>query len=79
MSKTKIEETNSVESYKNSNEALESSKPVKVKLEVKSKLELSDKEKKVLHWHAKGQSVHWIATALQLHQNKVKEIIDANV
>ena len=76
MSKTRIEETNNIESSLINNEATDYVKPKKV---VKAKIELSDKEKKVLHWHGKGQSVHWIATALQLHQNKVKEIIDANV
>ena len=77
MSKTKIKETNNEENLQN--DLIVSSEPVKAELEVKAKLELSDKEQKVLYWYGKGQSVHWIATALQLHQNKVKEIIDANV
>ena len=79
MSKTRIEEMNSSESLESNNEALELSKPVKAKIKVKAKLELSPKEEKVIYWFKKGQSVHWIATAVQLHQNKVKEIIDANV
>ena len=78
MSKTRITEMNSSGSLES--EAIVSSNPVKAKLGVKAKIELSDKEKKVLYWHSKGQSVHWITTALQLDQNTVKEIIvNANV
>ena len=76
MSKTRIEETNNIESSLINNEATDYVKPKKV---VKAKIELTDKEKKVLYWHSKGQSVDWIAKALQLHANRIKEIIDANV
>lgn len=73
MSKTRRTEKTNNESYLNNNEAIESNEPVK------AKIELSDKEKKVLYWNSKGQSVDWIAKALQLHANRIKEIIDANV
>ena len=73
MRKTKLDKMSVEESYLNNNEAIVSSEPVK------AKIELTDKEKKVLYWHGKGQSVDWIAKALQLHANRIKEIIDANV
>ena len=70
MSKTRTTEKSSTESSLINNEATEY---------VKAKIELSDIEKKVLYWHCKGQSPDWIAKALLLHVNKVKEIINANV
>ena len=72
MSKTRITEMNSSGSLEN--EAIVSSKPVKVKIE------LSDRDKKIIDWHKRGQSIDWITKAFQVTADKAKEIIDnANV
>ena len=77
MSKTKIEETNNEESYLINNEATDYVKPKKV---VKAKIELSDKEKKIIDWYKRGQSIDWITKAFQVTADKAKQIIDnANV
>ena len=77
MSKTKIEETNNIESYSISNEATDYVKPKKV---VKAKIELSDRDKKIIDWHKRGQSIDWITKAFQVTADKAKQIIDnANV
>ena len=73
MKKTKLEEKNEIENLEISNEAISYAEPVKVKIE------LSETEKKVLHWKSKGQSADWISKALGLHTNKVNEIINANL
>ena len=72
MSKTRITEMNSSGSLEN--EAIVSSKPVKVKIE------LSDRDKKIIDWHKRGQSIDWITKAFQVTADKAKEIIaNANV
>ena len=80
MRKTKLDKMNSEESYLSNNEAIVSSEPVKAELEVKAKIELTDKEKKIIDWHKRGQSIDWITKAFQVTADKAKQIIDnANV
>ena len=77
MSKTRIEETNNIESSLINNEATDYVKPKKV---VKAKIELTDKEKKIIDWYKRGQSIDWITKAFQVTADKAKQIIDnANV
>ena len=74
MRKTKLDKKNSEESYLNNNEAIESSEPVK------AKIELTDKEKKIIDWYKRGQSIDWITKAFQVTADTAKQIIDnANV
>ena len=74
MRKTKLDKKNSEESYLSNNEAIVSSEPVK------AKIELTDKEKKIIDWHKRGQSIDWITKAFQVTADKAKQIIDnANV
>ena len=77
MSKTKIEETNNEESLLNNSEATDYVKPKKA---VKAKIELSDRDKKIIDWYKRGQSIDWITKAFQVTADKAKQIIDnANV
>ena len=77
MRKTKLDKKNSEESYLSNNEATDY---VKAKKVVKAKIELSDRDKKIIDWYKRGQSIDWITKAFQVTADKAKQIIDnANV
>ena len=76
MSKTRIEEMNNEESFLINNEATDYVKPVKAKLKGKAKIELSKRDKSIIDWYKRGQSIEWLTTAFMLPANQIKKIVD---